>query len=139
VTAVTVRPLLPTKGDCPAGSRPTRRPSFFKEAREAGVSKQEVTLSGFESSAVPVRLFAEADPRRRSTGRQLRAESRFAFSRWAAHRRGAQIIARRRTRPENRIRRVDDFVRPSEGLAGLVSAVHEKHKTIRCLLRPGQT
>jgi len=35
--------------------------SFLKEAREAGVSKQEAKLGGLEVSAVPVRLFGGAD------------------------------------------------------------------------------
>jgi hypothetical protein len=52
--------------------------SFLKEAREAGVSKQEAKLGGLEVSAVPVRLFAGADQK--------------AGLDWAAARRGKKAL-----------------------------------------------
>ncbi len=102
MTAVTVRRALQTKRWLRGWFAPRPAPSCLKEARGAGVSKQEAKLSGFEVSAVPVRLFAEADQKAALDWAAARRESRFSFSRRAGPAtRGADYRARANAPPES--------------------------------------
>jgi len=63
---------------------------------------EEAKLSGFEVSAVPVRLFAEADQKAALDWAAARRESRFSFSRRAGPAtRGADYRARANAPPES--------------------------------------